>query len=247
MRKLSKYVLRQAWLSIALLFLLGAFLPCSAKAAGVTIITHGFELGSSYPTWVTAMADQVPQYHHFPGTNFTTYKLTVTYSGGTYHFASSRTNGAAPAMTDSGEILVELDWSSISGDVFDSYATTYNVGLALSQVLMLTNAIAELNGHALAELPVHLVGHSRGGSLMAQTSFVLGTNGIWVDHLTTLDPYPINNDGNIDFPASITDAPAKNTYVNVLFADNYWQDLGGSFISGDPDRRSGFRRLRSPA
>lgn len=201
----------------------------------MTIITHGFELGSTYPTWVTAMADEIPQYYHFPGTNFTTYKLTLTYSSPNYLFSFTRTNGTAPALTDSGEIIVELDWSSISGDVFDSYANTSNVGLALSRVLMLTNAIAELNGHALVEYPIHLIGHSRGGSLMAQTSFLLGTNGIWVDQVTSLDPYPINNDGNVDFPASITDATAKHTYANVLFADDYWQDLGGGFLSGDPD------------
>lgn len=219
----------------ALFLLLGALSTASLHAAGVTIITHGFELGSSYPTWVTAMADEIPLYHHFPGTNFTTYKLTLTYSSPNYLFSFTRTNGAAPTLTDSGEIIVELDWSSLSGDVFDSYANTSNVGLALTRVLMMTNAIAELNGHALVEYPIHLIGHSRGGSLMAQTSFLLGTNGIWVDQVTSLDPYPINNDGNTDFPASITDATAKHTYANVLFADDYWQDLGAGFLEGDPD------------
>ncbi len=238
MKKLSFLAAKKGCWFGWLLCLLGALVPGSAEGAGVTIITHGFELDSSYPTWVTAMADQIPTYYRFPGNNFTTYKLTLTYSSGNYLFAFSRTNGAAPALTDSGEIIVELDWSSLSGDVFDSYANTYNVGLALSRVLMLTNAIAELNGHALAEFPIHLIGHSRGGSLMAQTSFLLGTNGVWVDHLTSLDPYPINNDGNFDFPASITDAPAKNTYANVLFADDYWQDLGGGFYEGDPDGES---------
>jgi len=204
----------------------------------VTIITHGFETGG-YPTWISATAGQIPAYFHerYPdlNTNFTTYRLTVSYNSGNYIFASSRTNGISPLATDSGEIIVELDWSSLSGDVFHSYANTYNVGLAVAQVLMLTNAIADLNGHALIEFPVHLVGHSRGGSLMSQVAFDLGTNGIWVDHLTTLDPYPVNNDGNSTFPATITDAPAKNTYVNILFADNYWQDLGSGYLFGDPD------------
>ena len=185
------------------------------------------------------MADQMPTYfnYRYPNlnTNFTTYRLAVTYSDGSYYFSSTRTNGAPPSATESGEIVIELDWSSLSGDVFDSYANTYNVGLAVSQFLMLTNAIAELNGHALTEFPIHLIGHSRGGSLVSQMSYVLGTNGVWVDHVTSLDPYPFNNDGNFDFPATIVDAPADNTYANVLFADNYWQDLGIGAYLGDPD------------
>ena len=220
------------------LLLLSGFISYSTKAAGVTIITHGFETGG-YPAWISAMADRMPVYFHnrYPNlnTNFTTYRLTVSYNGSNYVFSSSRTNGISPFATDSGEIIVELDWSSLSGDVFHSYANTYNVGQAVAQNLMLTNAIAGLSGHALVEFPIHLVGHSRGGSLMSQVAYVLGTNGIWVDHLTTLDPYPVNNDGNSDFPATITDAPAKNTYVNILYADNYWQDLGLGYLFGDPD------------
>jgi hypothetical protein len=212
--------------------------PCSANAAGVTIVTHGYESDTSFPTWVAAMADQIPSYFQarFPGvnTNFTTYRLVITHSGSSYFFSSTRTNGSSPFTTGAGEIVIELDWSSLSGDLSDSYASTYDVGWAVSQVLMLTNAIAELNGHPLIEFPIHLIGHSRGGSLIAQISNVLGTNGIWVDHVTTLDPYPLNNDGDID-PALYADASADKTYANVLFADNYWQDLGAGVYLGDPD------------
>jgi hypothetical protein len=53
-----------------------------------------------------------------------------------------------------------------------------------------------------------------------------------VDHVTTLDPHPLN-DSAFPFDAlaySAVDAPA-NTYQNVLYADNYWQDLN-SLIRG---------------
>jgi hypothetical protein len=220
------------------LLLLSTLFSHYTKAAGVTIITHGYEDDSSFPTWVAAIADQMPPYFHYRypnlNTNFTTYRLVLSYNGGSYIFSSTRTNGAPPSATESGEIVIELDWSSLSGNLLDPYASTYKVGWAVSQVLMLTNAIAELNGHPLTEFPIHLIGHSRGGSLMSQISYVLGTNGVWVDQLTTLDPYPLNNDGNID-PATYKDASAKNTYANVLFADNYWQDLGVGALLGDPD------------
>ena len=227
----------------ALLFL-SVFFSYSTKAAGVTIITHGYEDDNSFPTWVAAMADQMPTYfnYRYPNlnTNFTTYRLVITYSNGSYYFSSTRTNGAPPSATASGEIVIELDWSSLSGDLSDSYASTYDVGWAVSQVLMLTNAISELNGHALTEFPIHLIGHSRGGSLISQMSYILGTNGIWVDHLTTLDPYPVNNDGDFDPEFSYEDASADNTYANVLFADNYWQDLGiGAPLDPDGEPVSG--------
>jgi hypothetical protein len=165
----------------------------------------------------------------------TTYRLTLTYNGSDYLFSLVRTNGSAPTANNAAEIIIELDWSSLSGDVFDSFASTYDTGWAVAQILMLTNAIPELNGHTLTEFPIHMIGHSRGGSLVSEVSFVLGTNGIWVDQLTTLDPYPLNNDGNDDFPATVQDAPAQYTYVNTLFADNYWQDLGAGYLLGDPD------------
>jgi hypothetical protein len=204
-----------------------------ARAGGVTVITHGFESDSSFPGWVAAMADSIPAHPAFPGTNFTTYKISIAYSGG-YSYSLSRVNGSAPSNTDSGEIIVELDWSQLSGNLFSSYASTANIAPAIAQVLMLTNLAPELGGHALGEFPLHLIGHSRGGSLVSEISRQLGLNGIWVDHLTTLDPYPINNDGNND-PATVVDAPAKYTYANVLFADNYWQDLGVGLYLGDPD------------
>ncbi|PWU10673.1 MAG: hypothetical protein C5B50_25015 [Verrucomicrobia bacterium] len=224
----------EAFARFLILALLAVLLPLRSPAAGVTLITHGYESDSSYPSWVTYTADQIPRYYRFPGTNFSTYKLTLTYTNPSYYFTFTRTNGAPPTTSDSGEIIIELDWSKISGDLSDTYASTYSVGLALSQILMLTNAISELNGHALGEFPMHLIGHSRGGSLVAETSYVLGTNGVWVDHVTSLDPYPINNDGNNNF-VQVVDAPAKYTYENVLFADDFWQNLGAGFIFGDPD------------
>ena len=211
-------------------------LPGLARGTGVTLITHGY--GGNTDGWVTGMADAVSRYSRFPGTNFTTYKITVSKSGSSYLFATSRTNGSAPALTDSGEIIVKLDWRSLAGGLFPD--TTYNVAAATALALQQTNLIAELGGHALTEFPMHLIGHSRGGSLVCELSRDLGTNGLWIDHLTTLDPHPLNNDGFSDIIFGV-DAPAR-TYVNVLYHDNYWEDIQ-SYPYGEPVAGAYVRKL----
>jgi hypothetical protein len=48
----------------------------------------------------------------------------------------------------------------------------------------------------------------------------LGAQGVWVDHVSTLDPHPVSGFGD----------PSMKNYSNILFADNYWQDMGDNFI-----------------
>lgn len=103
--------------------------------------------------------------------------------------------------------------------------------------------VSEMGGRPLVELPIHLVGHSRGGSLVCEVSRLLGQRGVWVDHVTTLDAHPLNNDG---FEAldwlfySAVDAPAR-AYETVLFADSYYQD-SHLVVNGMPVPGSFWRR-----
>src|ERR1700720_1304634 len=98
MRNFSLYAAGKKLLFAVLLFL-SALISHSTKAAGVTIITHGFE-NSGYPTWISAMADEMPTYFHYRypnlNTKITTYRLTLSYNGSSYISSSSRTNGSSP-------------------------------------------------------------------------------------------------------------------------------------------------------
>jgi hypothetical protein len=120
-------------------------IPVPSVAAGVTLVTHG--LNGNANGWVNAMALKIPGYEHFPGTNYTVYKLTVTASSGTYFVAAARTAGSPPLTTDSGQIGLRLDWSALADG---NSANTYDVARAVVPALLATNFIAELGGHALA-------------------------------------------------------------------------------------------------
>jgi len=202
------------------LTLLGAGSVPSGYGAGVTVITHGFN--GDAQGWVLGMAARIPGYPRFSGTNVICYEVSVSDSGG-FVVTPRKIAGGQPTNDPSAEIVIKLDWGDLAG-LFSQY-DTYAVAAAVAPRLLQTNFIAELNGRALAELPLHLIGHSRGGSLVCQMSRLLGTNGVWVDQVTTLDPHPVNEDGNVD-PLFVSDAPLR-IYENVLFADNYYQDFGG--------------------
>src|SRR5262245_21226733 len=106
-----------------ILLVAAALLPgvSSAYGAGVTIITHG--LDGNADGWVTGMANQIPRYTTFPGSSYTFYKFYfIPVGGGSYQLTWSRLAGSQPTSTDSGEIIVALDWSQLAdGDSFDTY------------------------------------------------------------------------------------------------------------------------------
>jgi hypothetical protein len=185
------------------------------------------------------MATNVPNYSRFFGTNYSCYEIYFYPSNSSYYLTSARVAGTAATVPASGEIVIKLDWRQLADG--NSY-NTYQVAAAITPALLSANFMPELGGHAIAEFPLHLIGHSRGGSLICELSRQLGTNGVWVDHVTTLDPHPLNDPAfPLDaFLYDAVDAPA-NTYQTVLYADNYWQDISsvirGKAVSGAYTRK----------
>ena len=191
---------------------MGLFGPGPAiRGAGVTVITHGFN--SDITSWIIPMAGKITAYGTFPGTNSTCYELSITKSGSTYTATPTLIAGVPPLTSESGEIIIKLDWSTIDTTLGVS---TVDIANAAAAALLSTNLLPELGGRALVELPLHLIGHSRGGSVVTEMARIFGAQGIWVDQVTTLDPDPVSLYGD----------PAIKNYANVLFADNYWQNLG---------------------
>ena len=164
------------------------------------------------------MAGKVGGYPGFPGATYSCYQISITRNGsGQYVTSATLIGGAAPLSIDSGEIVVKLDWSTLSS--LGGPSTTTIAETAVS-ALLATNLIPEMGGRPLAELPLHLIGHSRGGSVITEMARLLGAQGIWVDQVTTLDPRPVTQFGD----ANVT------SWANVLFADNFWQNMGDGLV-----------------
>lgn len=195
-----------------------------ASAAGVTLITHGHLANAT--EWVIPMAAALPAHARFPATgsnDFACYQITVVASGSGFTVTPTFLAGSSPTNTASGELFIKLDWSDIANDLVSD--STANIAAAVVPRLLQTNFIAGLGGRALAELPLHFIGHSRGGSLVCEMARLLGLQGVWVDQLTLLDPHPVNNDGFSDpLLPFVTDASAR-IFENVLYADNYWETI----------------------
>src|SRR5438309_11939943 len=151
---------------------LAVFSTRSVTAGGVTIITHGFN--SNVTDWIIPMAGRMGQYPGFPGTTYSCYEISITRNGsGQYVAAASLIAGQAPLLTDSGEIVVKLDWSTVSS----GSASSTQVAQAAVDALLSTTLIPEMGGRPLAELPLHLIGHSRGGSVITEMGRLFGAQG----------------------------------------------------------------------
>ena len=145
--------------------LLGLFSARSVIAGGVTVITHGFN--SNVTDWVIPMAEKVEEYPGIPGTTDSCYKISITRNGsGQYVATATFLDGTPPLLTDSGEIVVKLDWSTLSSD---GTSTTTIAQTAVSALLS-TNLIPEMGGRPLAESPLasdrsqsRRFGHHRNG------------------------------------------------------------------------------------
>jgi alpha-tubulin suppressor-like RCC1 family protein len=176
---------------------------------GLTIITHGFQppWATGAPQWVDQMAAAI---NTRMGSAIPVYRIRYDKATDSVLIVSGPTLDIS--LNQKGGAIIVLDWSGVASETLDYPAqdvadkfTTYLFGQSH-------------NGHILAEVPVHLIGHSRGCCLNARIAQSFAGNGILLDQVTTLDPHPVK----------LTDVPAgydiiPETYINILFADNYYQ------------------------
>jgi Ca2+-binding RTX toxin-like protein len=180
--------------------------------AGVTILTHGQSGNTS--GWISSAADAIQA--RLGGTSAASeYSLTVDDVGNGPEVTELKlVSGNKPLeQTTAGEAIIKLDWSDIShGSV-----TTQTVAKLVADYL----TVPHTGFPDFTQLPFHLIGHSRGGSLITALAGDLGQRGIWVDQVTNLDPHPVPPDVRME------------THANVIFSDTYYQTDENTAI--DPD------------
>ncbi len=201
--------------------------------SGVTLITHGFN--SSVDDWVTAMADAIAARPDL-SSDQPRYRVDVTdpgHDGGPLSVVNTSHSGPTPAESSGAtDIVILLNWTDVAGTLSlggGYHRSTGDVAAAVAEKLLAPNFLTAL-ATPLAELPFHLIGHSRGASLVGELAKKLGEAGVWVDQVTTLDPHPV--DGvrepwlfNYDFG----DVP-MTSWENVAFWDNYWRTDGSNSL-----------------
>jgi hypothetical protein len=196
--------------------------------AGVTLITHGFQSDGVMPQWVARMAEGVDRRIEpgaaVPWTDASRFRLRVTASNSTTATVESFTRTAGPSvqLSKTGEAVIELDWAVASGLTGPSTAI---VAQAVLGALQSPDAGLGFGSRGILGLPIHLIGHSRGASLVADLARQLGQLGVAVDHLTTLDPFPLGADPGPSRSVNVPD--------NVVFADNYYENTD-FFVYGGP-------------
>ncbi len=134
--------------------------------------------------------------------------------------------------SDTAEANFEIDRADIS-KVGLEYTSTTDVAETAVPFLLRTFASRGIV-RPLAESPIHLIGHSRGGSVVSELAQSLGRRGIWVDQLTTIDPHPVRRD------------PDVSVQKNIRFADNYYQKndvIDGSSAAGAHNIKLDFDNL----
>ena len=210
--------------------------------SGVTVVTHGWLPPSdliglqNYPDWVDAMGQAIA--NRIGQSGVAQYHVEIGDVGnGVQNTIAPKTGSETFDAASTGETVVTVDWSDLSAGEFP----TQSFAQGLANTLLATYPMIGISA-PLATVPIHLIGHSRGASLMGALAEDLGQVGIWVDQLTLLDTHPLtiptdwgNNGLGPDF--SITN--------NVVFADSYWRsdnlnlleplDWDGEPVSGAHD------------
>jgi|TARA_B100001971_G_C18119900_1_gene498841 hypothetical protein len=158
--------------------------------AGLTLITHGFQLGDdpNLPRWVNSMAEETrkaiatsyghsERYEDIASFNLelienNSNQIQVSDWDYSNYQHNSELNDYNLSDSFNAEAIITLDWSSIAAV---NETSTITVARTVSDYLLNSNWNL---GKQLLSSGIHLIGHSRGASLVSALAENLGKEGI---------------------------------------------------------------------
>jgi hypothetical protein len=190
------------------------FLSISVQAASVTLVTHG--LDSNANGWVLDLCRDIRAYQNALQQEADVYRVILPRQSMILRDPQFQVVQDTFTSTNANKnAIVAFDWSYYSQSIIFGVGiehATWTIAPYVANLLLKTNALPSIS-EPLARRSIHLIGHSRGGSLISGAGDLLVASNIVIEHFTTLDPraYPFSTDTEPHVPA------------NVMFADNYYQ------------------------
>jgi hypothetical protein len=175
--------------------------PLLKPSIGVAIITHGYQIYPYLPVWPALMVTEIQTRL---GVNSAVFTLKIVRDGLSAKLAANQSLDISPY----GSAIIVVDWSEVASEGIFNVPTAV-IGDLISDFLQ--------NNQTLLQVPLHLIGHSRGGSVNSRVAWRLAGCGIVVDQVTMLDPHPSS--------ILVNDFEVQN-WSNILFADNYYRTDG---------------------
>ncbi|MHC5024354.1 MAG: hypothetical protein ACYTGG_10670 [Planctomycetota bacterium] len=210
---------------LTVVFAIALILATSPAAAQpvTSIVTHGYSLDQTKGPWLEAMAEAI---RARAGAGAV---MRYRESDGAWQLVSGTLETDQPVAL----IYRWLDDFSKAGAQFG-----YAEAAADALVAALRDPVfVDQNGSPLVSFPLvagrdmHLLGHSRGTIVNSEAAERFGVEGITVDHVTTMDPHPVN--GTLDAPYDEDwGDPVPQRWSNITWADNYWRADGGGIFNG---------------
>ncbi|MCA9166381.1 MAG: hypothetical protein KDB23_01875 [Planctomycetales bacterium] len=204
-----------------------------ATGPGVTIITHGFQLGggasSQAPDWTVEMGEAILARSGEPGN-------LLVHDPDANRWVRPQDRDFETSWTNSGdlnnEIVLVFDWTWESNDLQEGWAEA--AADSLFAALVSPFGLSAGQSQNLLTRPLHFIGHSRGtivNSLVAQRIDYYFPD-IIIDQFTTLDPHPSTTHKDPGY-----DADPRQLQIpdNIHWADNYFRQDGAYELDNDFD------------
>jgi alpha-tubulin suppressor-like RCC1 family protein len=253
-------VAKLRWLRPLILITIGLCTLIGPARAGVdiltrpslTIITHGYASSAARDQWPNALATAISARQSgnlsaAQGGEVPIYRLSIRRDGFSNSVVEDASTEQLPASfsrngayigdgRSKGSAIVIVDWSAAdSGIDKPDYIPIGRTGaVPTDRIAEIVASYIGRSPDAIA-IPIHLIGHSRGGSVMLAVATALARRGVWIEQLTTLDPHPLPHDfeggvgtstydpfrlGSWELDPEVTPLKLPD---NVVYADNYFQ------------------------